>query len=232
MCGRYSLIFIDDLGNRFRVFNPMIGLRSRFNIAPGNEMPVIVNDDVHGDKKNLVMMKWGLVPHWTRDIRSVKRSINARAESLAEKPSFAGLLKNRRCLVPASGFFEWKKEGTKKIPYYINLPENPLFAFAGLYDEWTDPKGYPLLTYTIITVEPNELVAKVHNRMPSILSREHEDLWLSKTSLSAMDLKEILTPYPAENLSMHHVSPLVNTTDTDDERVIQPMDSSDRQLTL
>jgi putative SOS response-associated peptidase YedK len=232
MCGRYSLIFIDDLGNRFRVFNPMIGLRSRFNIAPGNEMPVIVNDDVHDDKKNLVMMKWGLVPHWTRDIRSAKRSINARAESLAEKPSFAGLLKNRRCLVPASGFFEWKKEGTKKIPYYINLPENPLFAFAGLYDQWNDPKGYPLLTYTIITVEPNELVAKVHNRMPSILSGEHEDLWLSKTSLSAMDLKEILTPYPAENLSMYPVSPRVNTPDTDDERVIQPMDSSDRQLTL
>jgi putative SOS response-associated peptidase YedK len=232
MCGRYSLIFIDDLGNRFRVFNPMIGLRSRFNIAPGNEMPVIVNDDVHGDKKNLVMMKWGLVPHWTRDIRSAKRSINARAESLAEKPSFAGLLKKRRCLVPASGFFEWKKEGTKKIPYYINLPENPLFAFAGLYDLWNDPEGNPLLTYTIITVEPNELVAKVHNRMPSILSREHEDLWLSKTSLNAMDLKEILAPYPAENLLMYPVSPRVNTPDTDDERVIQPMDSSDRQLTL
>ncbi len=196
MCGRYSLIFIDDLGNRFRVFNPMIGLRSRFNIAPGNEMPVIVNDDVHGDKKNLVMMKWGLVPHWTRDIHSAKRSINARAESLAEKPSFAGLLKNRRCLVPASGFFEWKKEGTKKIPYYINLPESPLFAFAGLYDQWNDPAGNPLLTYTIITVEPNELVAKVHNRMPSILSGENEDRWLSKTSLSAGDLKEILAPYP------------------------------------
>ena len=232
MCGRYSLIFIDDLGNRFRVFNPMIGLRSRFNIAPGNEMPVIVNDDVHGDKKNLVMMKWGLVPHWTRDIRSAKRSINARAESLAEKPSFAGLLKKRRCLVPASGFFEWKKEGTKKIPYYINLPKSPLFAFAGLYDQWNDPAGNPLLTYTIITVEPNELVAEVHNRMPSILSGENEDLWLSKNPLGAGDLKEILTPYPEENLSMYPVSPLVNRPDTDDKRVIQPMESSDQQLTL
>ena len=232
MCGRYSLIFIDDLGNRFRVFNPMIGLRSRFNIAPGNEMPVIVNDGVYGDKKNLVMMKWGLVPHWTRDIRSAKRSINARAESLAEKPSFAGLLKNRRCLVPASGFFEWKKEGTKKIPYYINLPKSPLFAFAGLYDQWNDPEGNSLLTYTIITVEPNMLVAKVHNRMPSILSREHEERWLSKAPLSAGDLKKILIPFPAKNLSMYPVSPLVNLPDKDDERVIQPMDSSDRQLTL
>jgi putative SOS response-associated peptidase YedK len=232
MCGRYSLIFIDDLGNRFRVFNPMIGIRSRFNIAPGNEMPVIINDEKNEDKRNIVLMKWGLVPHRTRDIRSAKRSINARAESLLEKPSFAGLLKKRRCLVPASGFFEWKKEGTRKIPFYINLPKSPLFAFAGLYDQWNDPEGNPLLTYTIITVEPNELVSKVHNRMPAILSGENEDRWLSKNAISAGDLKEILSPFPAENLSMHPVSPLVNTPDTDDERVIQPMDSSDYQLTL
>jgi putative SOS response-associated peptidase YedK len=231
MCGRYSHIFIDDLGNRFRVFNPMIGLRSRFNIAPGNEMPVIVSDDKNADKNTLLLMKWGLVPHWTRDLRSAKRPINARAETLAEKPSFSGLLKNRRCLVPASGFFEWKKEGTKKIPFYINLPKSPLFAFAGLYDQWKDPEGKPILTYTIITVEPNDLVAKIHNRMPSILSRENEDRWLSKTPLSAGELKEILSPFPAEYLSMYPVSPLVNTPLADDERVIRPMDSPDRALT-
>ena len=132
MCGRYSLVFIDDLGNRFRVFNPMIGSRSRFNIAPGNEMPVII----HEEKNELVMMKWGLVPHWTQDITTAQRPINARAETLSEKPSFKELLQNRRCLVPASGFFEWKKEGKKKIPFYIHLPKTPLFAFAGLYDQW------------------------------------------------------------------------------------------------
>jgi putative SOS response-associated peptidase YedK len=230
MCGRYSLICIDDLGNRFRVVNPMIGARSRFNIAPGNEMPVIVNDDKKTDKNNLVMMKWGLVPHWTRDLRNAKRPINARAETLSEKPSFAGLLKNRRCLVPASGFFEWKKEGSKKIPFYLHLPKSPLFAFAGLYDQWNDPEGKLLLTYTIITSEPNDLVAKIHNRMPSILLRENEDRWLSKSPLSARDLKEILTPFPSEFLSMYPVSPLVNAPVTDDERVIRPMDSPDRVL--
>jgi putative SOS response-associated peptidase YedK len=228
MCGRYSLIFIDDLGNRFRVFNPMIGSRSRFNIAPGNEMPVIVN----GDNNNLVMMKWGLVPHWTRDLRTAKRPINARAETLSEKPSFAGLLKNRRCLVPASGFFEWKKEGSKKIPFYLHLPKSPLFAFAGLYDRWNDPEGKLILTYTIITSEPNDLVAKIHNRMPSILLRDNEDRWLSKSPLSAGDLKEILTPFPSEFLSMYPVSPLVNAPVVDDERVIRPMDSPDRVLNL
>ncbi|MDD1695981.1 MAG: SOS response-associated peptidase [Methanoregula sp.] len=225
MCGRYSLIFIDDLGNRFRVFNPMIGARSRFNIAPGNVMPVIVNEDNNAIKNYLVMMKWGLVSPWTQKIRNANSSINARAETLNEKPSFANLLENRRCLVPASGFFEWKKEGTKKIPFYINLPKSPLFAFAGLYNQWIDPDGQPIFTYTIITVEPNQLIAKIHNRMPAILSRENEDRWLSKIPLSSEDLKEILTPCPAENLSMYPVSLLVNSVLADDERVVRPANS-------
>jgi putative SOS response-associated peptidase YedK len=221
MCGRYSLVFIDDLGNRFRVVNPMIGARSRFNIAPGSEMPVILQEE----RNELVMMKWGLVPHWTQDIQTAKRPINARAETLSEKPSFAGLLKNQRCLVPASGFFEWKKEGSKRIPFYLHLPKNPLFAFAGLYDCWTDPQGNLLFTYTIITTEPNHLIAKIHNRMPSILLPGNEDRWLSKTPLSAGDLKEILAPFPAENMLMYPVSPLVNTPDADDERVTRPMNT-------
>jgi len=221
MCGRYSLVFIDDLGNRFRVFNPMMGARSRFNIAPGNEMPVII----HEEKNELVMMNWGLVPHWTQDITTAQRPINARAETLSEKPSFKELLQNRRCIVPASGFFEWKKEGKKKIPFYLHLPKNPLFAFAGLYDSWANPDGKLLFTYTIITTEPNELIAKIHNRMPSILLPEHEECWLSKTPLNARDLKEILSPFPAENMSMYPVSPLVNSPDADDERIIKPMNT-------
>ena len=219
MCGRYSLVFIDDLGNRFRVFNPMIGSRSRFNIAPGNEMPVII----HQEKNVLVMMKWGLVPHWTQDITLAQRPINARAETLSEKPSFKELLQNRRCLVPASGFFEWKKEGKKTIPFYIHLPNTPLFAFAGLYDQWAGSDGNLIRTYTIVTTPPNELVAKVHNRMPSILLPEHEDRWLSKTPLNAEALNEILAPFPAENMSMYPISSLVNTPDVDDERIIRPL---------
>jgi len=221
MCGRYSLVFIDDLGNRFRVFNPMIGSRSRFNIAPGNEMPVII----HQEKNEIVMMKWGLVPHWTQDITLAQRPINARAETLSEKPSFKELLQNRRCLVPASGFFEWKKEGKKTIPFYIHLPNTPLFAFAGLYDQWAGSDGNLIRTYTIVTTAPNELVAKVHNRMPSILLPEHEDRWLSKTPLNAEALNEILAPFPAENMSMYPISSLVNNPDVDDERIIRPLNS-------
>jgi putative SOS response-associated peptidase YedK len=227
MCGRYSLVFIDDLGNRFRVFNPMIGARSRFNIAPGNEMPVII----HEEKNELVMMKWGLVPHRTLDITTAQRPINARAETLSEKPSFKELMQNRRCLVPASGFFEWKKEGKKKIPFYVHLPKIPLFAFAGLYDQWAGTHRNLIRTYTIITTAPNELVAKVHNRMPSILLPEHEDRWLSKTPLNAETLKEILAPFPAENMSMYPISSLVNSPDADDERIIRPLNSLTDDLT-
>lgn len=220
MCGRYSLICIDDLGNRFRVFNPMLGTRSKFNIAPGTWQPVIVQ---RAGGRELVQMQWGRVSHRTKDLKDAHPVINARAETLAEKPSFASLLKTERCLVPASGFFEWKHEGRRKIPFYIHLPDQPLFAFAGLYDEWHDPAGTLLATYTIITTEPNPLMATVHNRMPVILAQEHEERWLTGESKDYGQLNVMLAPYPAEKMAMHPVSPLVNVPSADDERVVRPV---------
>jgi putative SOS response-associated peptidase YedK len=222
MCGRYSLICIDDLGNRFRVCNPMIGARSKFNVAPAAEMPVIVRDD----NERVQLMRWGLVPHWTRDLRSAPRPINARAESLQEKPMFGPLLRSGRCLVPASGFFEWKNLGNHKVPFSITLPEEPLFAFAGLYDTWTGPDKTQLLTYTIITCEPNALLAKVHNRMPVILTRMNEERWLAHDPIAPQDMPHILAPYPAAAMDMVQVSDLVNNPAVDDERVVQPFVSS------
>jgi putative SOS response-associated peptidase YedK len=219
MCGRYSLVCIDDLGNRFRVYNPMIGARSRFNIAPGNEMPVIV----HARQDEIAVMRWGLVPHWTHDLHAAPPLINARAETLVKKPSFEPLLKNYRCLVPASGFFEWKKEGTRKIPFFVHLPQDPCFAFAGLYDEWHDPAGTVLSTYTIITTEANALMATIHNRQPVILSPEQEKVWLAGDVPGPGQLKEMLAPCPAERMAMYPVSFLVNSPVADDEQVIQPL---------
>jgi putative SOS response-associated peptidase YedK len=219
MCGRYSLICIDDLGNRFRVFDPMMGARSRFNVSPASEMPVIVR----GEKDEIALMHWGLVPHWTKDIRTARRPINARAESLAEKPLFRPLLLSGRCLVPASGFYEWKKEGKRKVPFYFHLPKSPLFAFAGLYDTWKGPEGTPLRTYTLITCEPNALLAEVHNRMPVILSRANEERWLSRDPPGHQDLPSILAPYPASAMAMVPVSDLVNNPVVDDERLVQPL---------
>jgi putative SOS response-associated peptidase YedK len=130
MCGRYSLWCIDDLCGRFRVIDPSIGFRSHFNIAPGSTNPVIT---MH-ERVEAVMMQWGLVPHWAKDIKATHRPINARAESLSEKPMFRELLRSRRCLVPASGFFEWTQERGHKIPFYVHLKDEPVFAFAGLYN--------------------------------------------------------------------------------------------------
>ena len=228
MCGRYSLICIDDLGNRFRIFNPMLGARSKFNIAPGTRQPVIVQG---ASGRELKQMQWGLIFHGTKNLKTVHPIINARAESLLEKPSFASLLKTKRCLVPASGFFEWKHEGARKIPFYMYLNDQPLFAFAGLYDEWYDPAGTLLATYTIITTEPNDLMATVHNRMPAIISPDYEGAWLTGEQPDAGLLKEMLSPYPAEKMVMHPVSPLVNTPSADDERVVRPVASLNSQYT-
>lgn len=219
MCGRYSLICIDDLGNRFRVHNPMIGARSKFNVAPASEMPVIVRKD----SDEIALMRWGLVPHWTKEPGSTPHPINARAESLAEKPRFAPLVKSRRCLVPASGFYEWKKDGKRKIPFYFHLPGEPLFAFAGLYDAWHGPDGTNLLTYTIITCPANPLLADVHDRMPVILSRENEERWLAPGPVPAEDLPRILAPCPASAMEKVAVSDRVNNPAADDENLIRPL---------
>jgi len=243
MCGRYSLACIDDLCGRFRVIDPMIGFRSHFNIAPGSTNPVIV---VH-ERAEAVMMQWGLVPHWAKDVvawprllrlpvmwgqlvpHSTKnippahRPFNARAEGLAEKPMFRDLLRTKRCIVPASGFFEWKQEGGRKVPFYFHVRDDPVFAFAGLYDIWSNPAGTTLSTYTIITTAANSLMAPVHDRMPVILKQDDEMRWLSRAVLPADELQRILVPYPTEGMVAYPVSERVNSPDVDDERVTEPV---------
>jgi putative SOS response-associated peptidase YedK len=219
MCGRYSLLCIDDLGNRFRVYNPMIGAPSRFNIAPGSGMPVIRCGKHH----ELSLMRWGGGFSGGQRPASVPLPINARSETLTTSPLFRPLLENGRCLVPASGFYEWKEEGRRTVPFYFRLPEHPLFAFAGLYDTRQSPDGTPSAVYTILTCAPNTLVAEVHSRMPVILSRENEDWWLSPDPPAAQDLSGILVPYPAAAMARVPVAGLVNDPALDDERVIRPL---------
>ncbi len=220
MCGRYSLIFIDDLGKRFRIFDPTLGIRSHFNVAPSQMMPVIVHQQ---GKAGMVMMQWGLIPRMTRDPKISVHPINAKGETLTEKPMFSNLLQSHRCLVPASGFYEWKKEGTRKIPFYIHLKDAPLFAIAGLYDVWYDANTTAHPTYTIVTTAANELVAQLHNRMPVILKREDEDRWLTGDIPAPDEMKKMLGPYPAGEMEAYPVSSRVNSTDADDERLIEPV---------
>jgi putative SOS response-associated peptidase YedK len=219
MCGRYSLIGIDDLGARFRITDPSMGFRSRFNIAPGSFVPVIVRRE----RTEAVLMAWGLVPRWTKDQDEAPPIINARAETISQRPSFRHLLKSNRCLVPATGFFEWKKDQKRKTPFYIRMQDRGLFAFAGLYDIWHDPAGNNGANCTIITTWPNELVAPIHNRMPAILGRSNETRWLSGESLTPADLAQFLVPFPAAVMEAYPVLPLVNNQKIDDERLIRPL---------
>jgi len=222
MCGRYSLICTDDLGNRFRVYEPTIGCRSRFNVAPSQTMPVVVQRE----QTELVPMEWGLLLHWAKDPAKARRPINARAETLVERPMFRGLIKHNRCLVPASGFYEWKKDGGHKVPYYLRLKDEEIFAFAGLYDVWHDLDGAALATYTLITTAANEVVAPIHDRMPVILNREDEDRWIGGGTLAPGDLSRLLAPYPDRDIEAYPVSTRVNTPTADDPSLIAPLEES------
>jgi putative SOS response-associated peptidase YedK len=218
MCGRYSLVCIDDLGQRFRVHIPTFGLRSRFNIAPGTDVPVIV---AGGTDRRCVSARWGLVPSWAKDPAIGRRLINARAETLTAKPAFGRLVARKRCLIPASGFYEWTPVGQGRIPYYIRMQDDCLFAFAGLYDDWHDPAGQTVTTCVIITTEPNEVVRPIHTRMPAILREGDEEHWLAAHPLPAAEIARMLAPYPADGMEAYPVSTAVNSPASEGEGLIR-----------
>ena len=220
MCRRYALKVIDLTGQVRLIMDADIRFPSHFNIAPSSTNPVIVYAP---DGNHLRMMEWGLIPHWAKDIRTLPRPANARAESLAEKPMFRGLLAHHRCVVPASGFYEWRTEGTRKLPFYFHRKDDALLTFAGLYDFWQAPSGETRQTYTIITTAANELMAPIHDRMPAILTDEDVQRWLSRDVLSSVAMKEMLVPYASDRMETFLVSPRVNSTAVDDEQLIAPL---------
>jgi len=214
-----------DLLARFSVQQLLFTPRARYNIAPTQQVPVILNDS--DGLRTLDGFQWGLVPHWAKDPSIGSKMINARAETLAEKPSFRNALVRRRCLVPADGFYEWKKEGegkaARKQPMRIHLKSGEAFAFAGLWEEWKQPDGSPLRTCTIITTAPNNLMSEIHNRMPAILRPEDEAAWLDVAGNDRDDvphLLEMLRPYGDGELAAHPVSSQMNSPAFDSESCI------------
>jgi putative SOS response-associated peptidase YedK len=222
MCGRFS-IFADPelLAERFGTAPPARKLEPRFNAAPTQDLPVILNED----PSSIQLLRWGLVPFWAKDLSIGNRMINARAETLAEKPSFRTALKKRRCLVLADGFYEWRKTPDGKVPMRLTLQSGEPFAFAGLWETWKTPQGDPLRTFTIVTTTPNELVAPIHNRMPAILLPEHEEIWLDDAADSGIWL-DVLRPYPATELIAYPVSRRVNSPANDDPTIVEPIQNT------
>ncbi len=219
MCGRFTIVPTVDFHERFGLPAGM-AISPRYNVAPGQEVPVIVR----GDRNRAVPMIWGLVPSFAKDPMAGRPMINARAETLLEKPAFRGPVQKNRCLVPASGFYEWKKEGARRVPFYIRLKIAPLFSFAGLYGIRRDSEGgREIGTFTIITTEPNELVAGLHDRMPAILLREKEENWIRAGVVGAADLHGILAPYPPGEMEAFPVSGKVNDPGSEGPGLIQPL---------
>ena len=208
MCGRFTLtINPDELQQQFGLSEPPpTQLAPRYNIAPTQAVAVIANNS---DRK-LELFQWGLIPSWAKDPKIGSKMINARAETLAEKPSFRTALKRRRCLVVADGFYEWKKTGSGKTPMYIQLKDGRPFGFAGLWEAWQSPEDGLIKTCTIITTTPNELMESIHNRMPAILLPAHEDLWLDPTMTNISEAMSVLLPYPADAMRAIPVSTKVN----------------------
>ena len=169
------------------------------------------------------MMRWGFVPFWAKDPKIGNRLINARAETVATKQAFRVSFKRRRCLVPTTGFYEWKKSNDSKTPYYVHLKNDDLFAFAGIYDRWKDSDGNELLSFAIITTDANSLMKRIHNRMPVMLEREDEETWLKEGVLDDEELAEILTPYPSGEMETYLVSKAVNNPRNESEELIRPV---------
>lgn len=224
MCGRFTLTAdINTIQEAFPWVDIPAGMAPRYNIAPTQPVAVVVNDG----RNRLDHYVWGLIPSWSKDPSIGSRLINARAETLAEKPSFRSAFRRRRCLILADGFFEWKKSTDTagkavKIPTYIQLADGKPFAFAGLWENWNGPDGSQILSCTIITTQPNPLTATIHDRMPVILPQQALNRWLEPGEANPEKLADLLVPYPAEAMRAYPVSSLVNNPANDLPATVKP----------
>jgi putative SOS response-associated peptidase YedK len=221
MCGRFTLtVNPTDLQEKFSDYTFPSQFAPRFNIAPTQPVLAIPNDE----KNEASFFIWGLIPMWAKDPSIGNRLINARGETLEEKPAFRGSLKYKRCLILADGFYEWKSvPGRKaKTPFFIHMKDRQPFAFAGLWDSWNSPDGSQIKSCTIITTEPNDLMAIIHNRMPVILHPRDYAKWLDPSPQTPESLKPLIKPFPADAMDAYPVSPLVNKPTNDIPELVVP----------
>jgi putative SOS response-associated peptidase YedK len=219
MCVRYTFQPTEAFYRRFNIANRLDGLVARYNIAPSQLVPVIISQRPN----HVMLMRWGLIPHWAKEEKTDYKMINARMETLTQRSAFRNLLAANRCMIPASGYYEWKAEARGKRPYYIHPKSHECFAFAGLYDVWTNPDGEAIHTFTIITKDADGLVAPLHNRMPVILDRDLEDTWLDTEITSASEVLGMLERSAGVPLDAYPVSRMVNKPSVEGQELIRPM---------
>lgn len=222
MCGRYILGQVDDLSERFQLRDLNLALSPTWNAAPTQQLPVVrAGED--GDR-TAETMRWGLLPRWQpRNGGRAPEPINARAETLAERPMFRPLIARKRCIVPATGFYEWQQTGHGKQPVLLETTDQDLFGFAGLWDETTGANGEVVRSFTIITAAPNELVEPIHDRMAVILEPDHEAAWLDPDVTDWPEVEQLITTYPASRMKLFPVGKAVNNTRANDPSLIEPL---------
>jgi len=221
VCGRFSLGGTVRVGQLFELPN-WPETSPRYNIAPGQDVPAVIRNRETAARESR-LFRWGLVPFWAKDPTIGNRLINARAETVAAKPAFRRPLRERRCLILADGFYEWEQRGRRKQPWYIRMRDSRPFAFAGLWDRWQPASGEPIETCAIVTTEPNEVVGRVHGRMPVILSPAAYGLWLDPTCQDVEGVQAVLRPFPAEEMVAFPVGNQVNSPTHDSPDLIVPL---------
>lgn len=219
MCGRFSLIqSAEIIAQTFQLFE-VPAVTPRYNIAPTQQVATILQNP----QRQFQWMRWGLIPSWAKDSSIGNRLINARAETLTEKPSFRHAFKRNRCLIIADGFYEWQKVENRKQPYYFQMQDSQPFAFAGLWENWHSPQEEEIISCTIITTKANAIASSIHNRMPVILPLECYDLWLDPTVTDPKRLQSLLQPYRDDAMKVTAVSSIVNNPANERPECLSPV---------
>jgi putative SOS response-associated peptidase YedK len=220
MCGRFvRFSSIKEIAEHFNVGIPPFESEPSYNVAPSQDIIIINNSGA----KQLAKCHWGFIPSWAKDPSVGYKMINARVETITEKPSFKAAFRKQRCLVIANGFYEWQKDNKRKIPFYIHLKSGEPLGFAGLYNPWTSPEGEKMCTSTILTTESNEIISGIHDRMPVIVPRDKENIWLAPEVDDVELLKDFLRPFPSEEMVVRQVSDRVNSPGNDSPDNIEPI---------
>ena len=221
MCGRFTLSQqAPAIASVFQL-NQVPTIEPRYNIAPTQPVATVLQTSAR--ERQFQLLRWGLIPAWAKDATMGSRLINARAETVAEKPSFRSAFRHRRCLVIADGFYEWRRQDGKKQPFYFRMQNQQPFAFAGLWEHWQDPKGEAIDSCTILTTEANELLQQIHERMPVILNPKDYDLWLDPTVQKLEQLQQLLQPYSSTAMTSYPVSTKVNKPTNDTPELINSL---------
>jgi putative SOS response-associated peptidase YedK len=220
MCGRYTITSAPEAIRALFRYQQQPNFPPRYNVAPTQPIPIVRLTE---DKRHFALVRWGLLPSWVKDPKTFTLLINARGESVCDKPAFRAAMKRRRCLIPADGFYEWKPVGARKQPYFARLKAGGPMALAGLWETWTGPNGEELETAAIVTTNANRALSEIHGRMPVILAPEAFDLWLNCAKVDAKTAAALIAPAPENLLEVYPVSPAVNRTANDNPALVEPL---------